>query len=93
MEQRRAADGGALCWVAMRLSQAWDWIDKRQVDAHIVAALVMWGTIKITSWAIYYASAHPERTGTDIAAVIAAVMVPWSALQAAAIKFYFDTRE
>ena len=28
MEQRRASDRGPLCWVAMRLSQAWDWFDK-----------------------------------------------------------------
>lgn len=90
---RRAEDKGVLCWCALRLSQAWDWIDRRQIDAHVVAAIVLWGTIKITSWAMHYAASHPERSGVDLAAVIAAVMVPWSALQAAVCKWYFDTRQ
>lgn len=91
-ELRRANDKGWLCWVAARASDAWDWIDKRQIDAHVVSAIVLWGTLKITSWAMRFAD-QADRPGIEVAAIIGAVMVPWSALQAAAIKFVFDTRK
>jgi hypothetical protein len=89
--RRRSSDAGWLCWVAARASQAWDWVDRRQIDAHLISAIVLWGTIKITSWAMHFAS-EGDRPGIEVAAIIGAVMIPWSALQAAAIKFIFETR-
>lgn len=89
--QRRATDRGWLCWLAARASQGWDWIDRRQIDAHIVSTIVLIGTIRITNWAIHFAS-EGDRPGIEVAAIISAVMIPWSALQAAAIKFTFETR-
>lgn len=74
------------------LTILWDWIDKRDIDKHIVAGLVLWMTFKITDWAMHLAMNHPEKTGLEIAAIIGAIMVPWSALQAAAIKFFFEAR-
>lgn len=91
IEQRRAEDRGWLCWLAWRASQAWDWIDRRQVDAHVISAVVLYGSIKITGWAMDFAH-HGDRPGIEVAAIIAAVVTPWSALQAAAIKFVFETR-
>ena len=91
IQRRRRNDDGWLCWLAARCSQGWDWIDKRQIDAHIVSAIVLYGTIKITHWAMRFAE-HGDRPGIEVAAIIGAVMIPWSALQAAAIKFVFDTR-
>ncbi len=78
-------------WYA-KLGAFWDWIDKRQIDAHVVAAIILYGTIKITHWAMHFASDSP-RPGLEIAAIIGAVMVPWSALQGAVVSFYFKTRE
>lgn len=92
MEQRRSADRGPLCWLAARASQGWDWIDKRQIDNHIVAAITIWGTIRITEWAMTFTDMHPEKPGLEIAAIIGAIMVPWAALQTAVVKFYFDAR-
>lgn len=74
-------------------SRFWDWIDQRQVDKHAVAAAVLAGTIVITRWAMHYAELHAERPGLDTAAVIAAVLAPYMALQGAAIKFYFEARQ
>jgi hypothetical protein len=89
--RRRATDGGWLCWVAARASQAWDWVDRRQIDAHVVSIVVLLGSIRITSWAMQFAE-EGNRPGIEVAAIIGAVMIPWSALQAAAIKFTFETR-
>lgn len=92
IEQRRSDDQGWLCWLASRLSQAWDWIDKRDIDKHAVSLAILSGTIFITHWAMGYAE-RGDRPGLEVAAIIAAVLAPYSALQAAAIAFYFRARQ
>lgn len=74
------------------LSVLWDWIDKRDIDKHVVSGLVLWMTFRITDWALHYTMNHPEKSGLEIAAVLGAVMIPWSGLQTAVIKFFFDAR-
>ena len=91
IEHNRAEDKGWLCIVALRASQFFDWIDKRQIDAQAVSAIILYGSIKITAWAMDFAHTG-DRPGLEVAAIIAAVVTPWSALQAAAIKFIFETR-
>ncbi len=92
-EQRRRDDGGWLCWVAARASQAWDWIDARDIDKHAVSLIILAGTWKITAWAMDFAATHGEKSGIEAAAIIAAVGAPYMALQAAAIHFYFQSRQ
>lgn len=70
----------------------WDWVDRRQIDKHALSVGIFYGTVKLTEWAMLYAAAHPDKPGIDIAAIIAAITAPYMALQAAAIKFYFDAR-
>jgi hypothetical protein len=89
--RNRATDNGVLCQIALRASQVWDFIDKRQVDAHILTGLIVWGTYQVMAWATHFAEAS-TRSGTEVAAIIAAIMVPWGAVQGAALKFYFDAR-
>lgn len=91
IEQRRGDDRGWLCWLAMRASQAWDWIDHRQIDKHVVALAILYGTILVTRWAMSYAE-HGDRPGLEVAAIVAAVIAPYMALQAVAIKWYFEAR-
>lgn len=75
------------------ISRMWDWIDRRQIDKHIVAIVVLYGTKIITSWAMQYANDHHNNeNGMAIAAIIGSVSAPYMALQAAVIKFYFDSR-
>lgn len=93
IEQRRADDRGWLCWLAARASQAWDFIDKRDIDKHAVTMFIMAGTWKLTEWAMAYATMQHAKSGTEIAAIIAAVTGPYMALQAAAIGFYFRSRQ
>ena len=71
----------------MNLTRFWDWVDKRQIDKHTVSLIVLYGTKSVTDWAESFASSHPDQSG---ALVIAAVCIPYMALQAAAIKYYFD---
>ena len=89
---KRATDGGFLCQVALRAGQFWDFIDKRQIDKHIVSLAILYGTVLVTKWATGYADTHEGKTGIELAAVIAAIMGPYMALQAAAISFYFRAR-
>lgn len=76
----------------MNLTRIWDWIDKRDIDKHVVSVVVLYGTKILTGWAMAFATSHADKPGIEIAAIIAAVTGPYMALQAAAIKFYFDSR-
>ena len=83
--RRRSEDDG---WV----TRAWDWIDERDIDKHFVSLAILYGTVRIKEWAMGYASADTDKSGLEVAAVIAAVSAPYMALQAAAIAFYFKAR-
>ena len=84
--RRRSEDTG---WI----TRAWDWIDARDIDKHFVSLAILGGTIRISEWAMTYASAETDKSGLEVAAVIAAVTAPYMALQAAAIGFYFRARQ
>lgn len=90
--KRRASDLGPLCWLALRAGQFWDFIDKRDIDKHAVSVSIMLGTLKITTWAMLYAEKVDGKPGLEVAAVLGAVLAPWMALQAAAVKWYFEAR-
>lgn len=89
---KRETDKGFLCLVALRAGQFWEFIDRRQIDAYAVSLIILWGTIRITEWAMAFVDAHPDIDGLKAAAVIGSIMGPWSLLQGAAIKFLFDAR-
>ncbi len=93
MEQRRVDDRGLLCRTARICSLGWDWIDKRQIVERFVSLAVLFGTVKITAWAMFYAETHGEKSGVEAAAIIASVGAPYMALQAAAIAFMFRARQ
>lgn len=84
--RRRSEDAG---W----LTRWWDWVDERDIDKHAVSLAILYGTVKVTHWAMGYASAVTDKSGIEVAAVIAAVAAPYMALQAAAINFYFRARQ
>jgi hypothetical protein len=68
----------------------WQWVDDHDIDKHVLSMFVFYGTIKMTDWAMMYAALSSTKTGMEVAAIIAAVTAPYMALQAAAIKFYFQ---
>lgn len=73
-------------------TRGWDWIDERDIDKHIASLGIFYGTVLVTQWAMRYADTHADNSGVEVAAVIAAIMAPYMALQAAAISFYFKAR-
>jgi hypothetical protein len=91
--QRRESDPWTYK-IARPFTLAWDWIDKRQVDKHAVSLAILWGTWRLTEWAMAYAavSSIAGKNGVETGAVIAAVTAPYMMLQAAAIAFYFKAR-
>jgi hypothetical protein len=91
-QRRRREDGGRLCWIAARLSQVWDFIDKRQVIRRLAFVWVLWLTGRVIDWTLDYAW-HSNQDGAQIAMVIAAVWTPLAALQGAVFKFYDEGRQ
>ena len=83
--RRRDEDQG---WI----TRTWDWIDSRQIDKHAVSLGVLYGTVLVTRWAMAYAERFSDKSGVEVAAVIAAIMAPYMALQAATLGFYFKAR-
>lgn len=96
-EERRATDArerltdqGWLCQLALRAGQFWDFIDKRDIDKHLSFWALMYGTVKITEWGMIFASLHPDMDGLKMAAVIGAVLGPYTVLMTAATKWYYE---
>ena len=87
---RRASDSTWGLWL-IGARKFWDWIDNRQIDKHVVSLAVLWGTWKITEWCMVYAEIS-DKPGIEIAAILGAVGAPYLALQAVAIKWYFEKR-
>lgn len=69
-----------------------DFLDHRDVDKHLVSAIILLGTYSLTKWAMHFADVNSAKSGVEIAAIIAAVTAPYLGLQAAAIKYYFESR-
>lgn len=85
-EQRREVDHG---WLA----RFWVWIDKRNIDLHAVLGFTLWLTWRIMHWAMDFADGHQDMDGTHMAAIIAAVVGPWSLMQGAMFAFYANARK
>ncbi len=60
----------------MNIGAFWDWIDKRQLDKHALSLGVFWGTVKVTEWAMAYATIFETKPGSEVAMIIAAVLAP-----------------
>lgn len=65
-----------------------DWIDRRQMDAHCVTIFTLYQTYTVNSWAMAFANQHPESS-----AMVLAIAGIWTAFQLAAIKFIFTARK
>ena len=81
-----------------KLKAFWVWFDDTNIDLWLVSIFILGGTWRLTMWAMDFASgayshATNEMSSVGIAAVIAAVTTPYTALQVAALKFLFKVRE
>ena len=105
---RRTSDRGLLARtedVVKRSSFSfWHWVERHHIDSLSVLLLALYLSFHVVHWAISfpydvaaYRSADIELaeqqfSGTDVAAIIAAVLTPWGLAQAALFKFYMDLR-
>ena len=69
----------------------WDWLDNRAIIRRIAFFLVMWMLFKTLEWTLDFATNSP-RSGGEVAAIIASVWAPLTALQAAVFALYSSFR-
>jgi len=91
-EQRRAGDGGLMCTLALRASQLWNFIDDRDIDKHAMAWAVFGITCYLMQWVLNFVWVYPEKSGIEVCLIVAAVMLPWTPVQAKVIQWYFESR-
>ena len=84
---RRKTDG----WFGW-LTRLWDWIDNRDIDKHVMAWATYYVTIRIVAWAAEFIEDNPDKPGLEVAAIVTAVTLPWTPVQAAVIRWYFEAR-
>lgn len=82
-----------LCWVAQRLTELWDFIDKRDIDKHAFTWLVGACAWDVTRWGMKFAEAHPEMSGAELAAVMIAVGGPVALFAGAVTSWYFRRQD
>jgi hypothetical protein len=90
--RRRTSDRGFWCLVAQRATDTWDFIDARDIDKHAMAWATFLMTCYIMQWVLTFVWLYPDKAGLETGLIIAAIMVPWTPLQAAVIKWYFNAR-
>ncbi len=71
----------------------WNFVDNRAVVRRVAFVWVLWMTSEVIYWAMDFAGDHPEMDGLKLAAILGAVLTPWSAMQAAIFKFYSDSTD
>lgn len=75
-----------------RISSAvWNFIDNRAVIRRVSFLWVLWMTTEVITWAMDFADHHQDMDGLKMAAILGAILTPWSAMQAAIFKFYADS--
>lgn len=98
----RASDKGFWCVVALRLSQFWDFIDKRDIDKHATAVAIITAYVTGTFYIMLWAMRFVERwlsaaelvdgaeqkaiAGSEVAMVLTAMLGPWSLLGSVVIS-------
>jgi hypothetical protein len=72
----------------------WNWAEQHHVDSLVVIIVTLSLTVRVVEWAMAYAYAPGTGfSGTDKAAIIAAILGPWGLMQGAMFKFYTDLKK
>ena len=89
---RRSGDGGRWCRIALRASQLWDFIDERDIDKHLMAWATFYVTYFLLNWVLNFVWVYPDKPGLEVAAIVGSVLLPWTPVQGAVIRWYFESR-
>lgn len=80
------------CWTAARLSEFWDFVDKRQIDVHLMS----WAVFALAGYTVYWSMefvwTHPEKPGLEVGAIVAAINLPITPVLAKVVDWYFKAR-
>lgn len=74
------------------LSALWDWVDNRLIVRRVVLGVTVWMSWYCTEWAQNFAQTS-ERSGTDIAMIIASVTALPTVLVGYVFKLYSEGRQ
>ncbi len=74
------------------MTRFWDWVDNRAIIRRGVLLATLWLTWESFLWAAFFATTT-AKPGIEVAAIIAAVTAPISALQGWVFKIYGASRE
>lgn len=89
----RGVAGAAFTAARVTSRSFWSWFEHHHVDSLSVLAVTLWLTVRVVHWAMEFPyDVDTKLSGTDKAAIIAAVMAPWGLAQAALFKFYVDLK-
>jgi O-antigen ligase len=89
---RRGSDHGWLCWVALRFTEFWDFVDKRDIDKQALVWTVYAMLLYSVYWGMEFVWLHPDQNGVDVAAKVAAITLPLTWVVAKITDWYFKAR-
>ena len=88
----RARDKSWLYRLASGAAGFWDFIDKRQIDVHLMA----WGVLCLAGYAVFWAMefvwAHPDKPGIEVGLIVAAITAPLTLILPKVVDLYFKAR-
>lgn len=75
----------------------WQWFNKNHIDSILVLAIILLMSYQVLRWAFNFpydvmVDEHAKYSGTDVAAILAALLGPWSLMQAGLVKWYMEMR-
>jgi len=92
MTEPEQSSVGFWCLVARRLSDFWEFIDKRDIDKHTL----VWAVYALTGYSVYWSMEfvweHPDKPGIEIGVIVGAVNLPLSWVLTKVTDFYFRAR-
>lgn len=87
-EARRSTD----TW-AGRLSAFFDWFDDRDIDKHLMVWAVFGVTCYLLYWVMEFVWENAAKSGIEVGLIVAALLLPWTPVQAKVIDWYFKARQ
>lgn len=79
-------------FVVSSLTHTWDWLDKRNIVRRAAFVWMLYMTERVILWTLTFSESSP-RAGMEVAAILAAVWAPMTALIGAVFKFYQESAD
>ena len=98
---RRAVERGVIGVAATTIRVTsrtfWHWFNTNHIDSISVLVITLIMSYQVLRWAFnfpYDVMVHEgaKYSGTDVAAILAAILGPWGLMQAGLVKWYMEMR-